>query len=623
MPSLKSDGVLKEQSTINTETSTALNSPKWYNELNLHTAKAKSKISKAFFLEAFSKDSYELSLTKQSKEFFQQRYAGHNDDDFYDYKNAQKTSSIFNIEGADGRTMITVSKKKENLLTFPSNLQSQENKSTKGFYSVFKVLRRSSRLVLIAVTMALLIENMLLTTVVPVVPGYLYDIRHPDAPFGSLPTSLMSYKASSYSLQSGDDDGNYSLPSSEISTLHPDGNKTSPFEMENRHNELVDETMEMGYLLASKAFVQFLANPIVGPLTQRIGSNIPMFFGYFILFTSSLMFAFGRTYWILFVARAIQGIGSSCCSVCGMAMLAASYTDERERGNAMAIALGGLALGVLIGPSFGGVMYEFLGKSAPFLILSVLTFIVAIFHFSILQPKVQKAKQEPPTLKALITDPYIIVTVIALMIANMGVAVMEPSLPLWMVDTFGSSRWEQGVVFFPTCLAYIIGTHVFGRLAYKIGRWLAALLGLIVIGVSLMTTPIATSIVLLIAPNAGVGIGFAMVESSMMPQLSYLADIRHTAVYGGVYAIGDMAFCIAFIVGPILSGSLIKAVGFTWTLRGVAIICFLYAPFLTLLKNPPRREQKKAVVQVAATSKTTISVDHPPIPIIKDITNVA
>lgn len=38
----------------------------------------------------------------------------------------------------------------------------------------------------------------------------------------------------------------------------------------------------------------------------------------------------------------------------------------------MGIALGGLALGVLIGPPFGGVMYEFVGKSAPFLILSVL-----------------------------------------------------------------------------------------------------------------------------------------------------------------------------------------------------------------------------------------------------------
>jgi DHA1 family solute carrier family 18 vesicular amine transporter 1/2 len=33
----------------------------------------------------------------------------------------------------------------------------------------------------------------------------------------------------------------------------------------------------------------------------------------------------------------------------GMGMLAASYPNDEERGNAMGIALGGLALGVLIG----------------------------------------------------------------------------------------------------------------------------------------------------------------------------------------------------------------------------------------------------------------------------------
>lgn len=96
-----------------------------------------------------------------------------------------------------------------------------------------------------------------------------------------------------------------------------------------------------------------------------------------------------------------------------MGMLAASYPNDQERGNAMGIALGGLALGVLIGsfqtflfflflfflsppnwnqvftisiligfvcsffvlfsgPPFGGVMYQFVGKTAPFLILACL-----------------------------------------------------------------------------------------------------------------------------------------------------------------------------------------------------------------------------------------------------------
>lgn len=53
-------------------------------------------------------------------------------------------------------------------------------------------------------------------------------------------------------------------------------------------------------------------------------------------------------------------------------MLAERFPDDEERGNAMGIALGGLAMGVLIGPPFGGFMYQFVGKSAPFIVLSML-----------------------------------------------------------------------------------------------------------------------------------------------------------------------------------------------------------------------------------------------------------
>ena len=53
----------------------------------------------------------------------------------------------------------------------------------------------------------------------------------------------------------------------------------------------------------------------------------------------------------------------------------------------------------------------------------------------------------------------------------------------------------------------------------------------------------------LIIPMGALGFGIGMVDSSMMPELGYLVDIRHAAVYGGVYAIGDIAFCLGFAVG--------------------------------------------------------------------------
>jgi len=40
-----------------------------------------------------------------------------------------------------------------------------------------------------------------------------------------------------------------------------------------------------------------------------------------------------------------------------------------------------------------------------------------------------------------------------------------------------------------------------------------------------------------------------MVDSSMMPTMGYLVDIRHSSVYGSVYAIADVAFCLGFALG--------------------------------------------------------------------------
>ena len=40
-----------------------------------------------------------------------------------------------------------------------------------------------------------------------------------------------------------------------------------------------------------------------------------------------------------------------------------------------------------------------------------------------------------------------------------------------------------------------------------------------------------------------------MVDSSMMPHMGYLVDLRHVSVYGSVYAIADVAFCLGFAVG--------------------------------------------------------------------------
>ena len=77
----------------------------------------------------------------------------------------------------------------------------------------------------------------------------------------------------------------------------------------------------------------------------------------------------------------------------------------------------------------------------------------------------------------------------------------------------------------------------------------------------------------------------------MMPTMGYLVDIRHSSVYGSVYAIADVAFCLGFALGPALSGFIVTAIGFPSMLVIIAIACIIYSPLIYLLKNPPAKEE--------------------------------
>ncbi|MGH0115921.1 UNVERIFIED_CONTAM: hypothetical protein FKN15_054277 [Acipenser sinensis] len=474
--------------------------------------------------------------------------------------------------------------------------------------------RQSRRLILLIVFVALLLDNMLLTVVVPIIPSYLYTADHKASPVknqtaspgpDTVPSSNTFQNIFSYYDNSTRLPGNTTEETSQraarfsyTTTTSPVTNATEdPADCPKKDKRLLNENVKVGLLFASKATVQLITNPFIGPLTNRIGYQIPMFAGFCIMFLSTVMFAFSESYTLLFLARSLQGIGSSCSSVAGMGMLASVYTNDEERGNAMGIALGGLAMGVLVGPPFGSVMYEFVGKTAPFLILAVLALLDGALQLFILQPsKSAPESQEGTSLFALLRDPYILIAAGSICFANMAIAMLEPALPIWMMETMCSRKWQLGVAFVPASISYLIGTNIFGVLAHKMGRWLCALIGMVLVGISILCVPFAKNIYGLILPNFGVGFAIGMVDSSMMPIMGYLVDLRHVSVYGSVYAIADVAFCMGFALGPSTGGAIARSIGFPWLMTIIGIIDILFAPLCYFLRSPPAKEEKMAIL---------------------------
>ncbi|VDP12259.1 unnamed protein product [Onchocerca flexuosa] len=527
--------------------------------------------------------------------------------------------------------------------------------------------RHNRKMLLFIVYIALFLDNMLLTAVVPIIPEYLLRLSHPNSTdlllYDKIPAAghsrskratfvenvkemeekeneqpfiwdntwevpmdmhvaadwqnspLNPFRKSKIlrkkPLQKGKTSGRMKTRATEASVTSENTKMDQTItpnaaEEIKRHNTLSEENVYVGLMFGSKALVQLLTNPWIGPLTNKIGYTVPMFIGFCVMFLSTIMFTFGTSFAVLWLARALQGIGSACTSTSGMGMLAQAYPNDEERGSAMGIALGGLALGLLVGPPYGGILYQWSGKELPFLLLALLALFDGSLQFLVLQPRIDCCEPEGTGLKELATDPYIIVAAGSITIGNLGIAMLEPSLPLWMMESWQASSFERGIAFLPASASYLIGTNIFGPLAHKIGRWLSSFLGLIIIGICLIAIPTAQSVGGLMLPNFFMGFSIGMIDASMFPLMGHLVDIRHVGVYGSIYAIADAAFCFAFALGPFFSGPLVRSVGFASMLRVIAAINFLYAPLMLFLRNPPAINKiNDIVIEPSKTQKFT------------------
>ncbi|XP_040178385.1 vesicular acetylcholine transporter [Rana temporaria] len=413
------------------------------------------------------------------------------------------------------------------------------------------------RLVLFIVCVALFLDNMLYMVIVPIIPDYIQSMR------------LDSEKAFR--------DLNASSAYANKSIIRP----TYPTE---------NEDIKIGVLFASKAILQLLVNPLSGTFMDRVGYDIPLFIGLIVMFLSTVIFAFAENYATLFVARSLQGLGSAFADTSGIAMIADKYTEEAERSKALGIAIAFISFGSLVAPPFGGILYQFVGKRVPFLILACISLIDGILLLAVIKPFANRTRENMPVgtpIHRLMIDPYIAVVAGALTTCNIPLAFLEPTIANWMKTTMGASEWQMGLTWLPAFFPHIFGVYLTVKLAanYPQYQWFYGAIGMVIIGASSCTVPACKTFEQLIIPLCGLCFGIALVDTALLPTLALLVDLRHVSVYGSVYAIADISYSVAYAMGPIVASQIVHTAGFTQLNLGMGLANVLYAPALLLLRN--------------------------------------
>ncbi|KAF7412602.1 hypothetical protein HZH66_001498 [Vespula vulgaris] len=375
-------------------------------------------------------------------------------------------------------------------------------------------LKRSRMIIVTVVYVSLFLDNVLLTVVVPIIPDYLCSL-----------------------------DGK---------------NSTSAIE---------DENGRVGFLLSSKAFVQLILNPAVGSFTGAFGYARPLFLGNLCLLLAALLFAFGQTYEILFLARSIQGISSACIGVSGMSLVASQYPEEDQRSKIMGFVLGSIALGVLLGYPIG---------------LQILTLDI--------QTDIESSNHETDW-RQLLSDPFVIIIAGAIWCSTSPMAILEPCLPIWLRTHIKPKKWQLGTVFIPDSVGYLIGTNFFGMIAYRYGRSRVAILAMLLVGITAILIPSAMTMSQLIFPHFGMGLGIGIADAALVPLLASLVD--QNGNYGPVYSIQQVAVSLAYFLGPIMGGVLVREIGFRWVMRIIGVANIIYCPILLFLALRKKKSLSK------------------------------
>lgn len=148
--------------------------------------------------------------------------------------------------------------------------------------------------------------------------------------------------------------------------------------------------MELGLLIATSALLEFVFAPIWGGISDRIGRKPVLIIGVLGYCLSTLLFGLSQYLWMLFVSRAVSGILSSATVSTSLAYIGDSTTEE-DRGQGMGILGAAMALGIIVGPGFGGWLAGD-SLSTPFFIASGLS-LVSLLLILILLPESLPADQ--------------------------------------------------------------------------------------------------------------------------------------------------------------------------------------------------------------------------------------
>jgi MFS family permease len=345
----------------------------------------------------------------------------------------------------------------------------------------------------------------------------------------------------------------------------------------------------VGLLITAFAFCQFLAGPILGELSDRLGRKPVLLFSQIGTFIGLLIFAQATSLLLIFIARIIDGITA------GNLTVAQAYISDRTppQKRAQAFAMLGIAFGIgfLIGPAISGLLAN-RGMHVPIYVAAGLS-LASVLCTTFLLPREAGVAQNRAAKKIsrLLTQAFdpreylpffrreelrglliqIFLYIFSFTMFTGGFALFAERQLVWKGHPFGAREVGYYMAFMGF-VGIIVQAKIVGWLVKKWGERKLMNVGLFAMGFGyaamgfvhdLWTLPVVA-----VLANFGAGV----VRPSVT---SLISQTAHREEQGAVMGIAQSLGSIGQILAPILAGFLIEKhwlIGWSCTAGFIALI---------------------------------------------------
>ncbi|MFC6180439.1 MFS transporter [Lactiplantibacillus daowaiensis] len=211
-------------------------------------------------------------------------------------------------------------------------------------------------------------------------------------------------------------------------------------------NELHLTATDMGIMNALFALAQFVASPIIGRLSDKIGRKPVLATGLFLYMVSEVLFALTNQLWVFNISRLVGGLSAAMVVPTAMA-LASDITTKRQRAKVIGWLSAAFSGGLILGPGIGGILAGISYKT-PFWVAGTLGLISAIVLIVLLprdadvmaasdleQPDSTDAPAHHPMTRAFWTVPIIILFTMIL-VSSFGLQGFESIYSIYVNEVF-------------------------------------------------------------------------------------------------------------------------------------------------------------------------------------------